>query len=61
MRNRLARVYINDDLLSSITTDSDGTIGITFVPRQEGTKHLIIRVDGTAAPVVDAVLDVRKH
>ena len=59
MRNRLARAYVDDDLLSSITTDSDGVMGITFVPNREGVRSLRIMVDGIKDPVVDATLDVR--
>ena len=59
MRNRLARAYVDDDLLSSITTDSDGVMGITFVPSREGVRSLRIMVDGIKEPVVDATLDVR--
>ena len=61
MRNRLARVHINDDLLSSITTDSDGTMGITFVPGQEGTKTPDNPSGWNRRTGIDAVLDVRKH
>ncbi len=60
MRNRLARAYIDDVLQASITTDADGTMGMTFVPRSEGQKSLRIEVDGQDRPAVDAVLDVRR-
>ena len=59
MRNRLARAYVDDDLLSSITTDSDGIMGITFVPKREGARSLKIMVDGIKEPAVDATLDVK--
>ncbi len=58
MRNRLARAYVDDTLQASVTTDSDGTMGMTFVPRSEGQKRLRIEVDGQDRPAVDAVLEV---
>ena len=60
IRNRLARAYVDDMLQASVTTDSDGTMGMTFVPRSEGQKRLRIEVDGQNRPAVDAVLDVRR-
>ena len=61
IRHKLVRAYIDDDLLSSITTDSDGVIGMTFVPKSEGIKHLKVMEDGSTAPIVDAILDVRRY
>ncbi len=61
MRNRLARAYIDDVLLSSITTDSDGMMGMTFIPQSEGAKRLKITLDGMKEPVVDAILDVKRR
>ena len=61
MRNRLARTYIDDILQSSITSDSDGVIGMTFVPKSKGQKCLKILVDGIDTPIVDAILDVMYH
>ena len=60
IRNRLARAYVDDVLQASITTDVDGTMGMTFVPRSEGQKSLRIEVDGQDRPAVDAVLEVRR-
>ena len=60
IRHKLVRAYIDDDLLSSITTDSDGVIGMTFVPRGEGTKHLKVIADGMIEPIIDAVLDIKR-
>ena len=60
MRGRLARIYIDDVLLSSITADSDGVIGMTFVPRKEGMRRLRIMIDGMEEPAVDAALDVKR-
>ena len=61
IRHKLVRAYIDDDLLSSITTDSDGVIGMTFVPKSEGTKHLKVIADGTMDSIIDAMLDIRRH
>lgn len=58
MRNKLARAYIDGMLLSSITTDSDGVLGMVFAPKSEGVKNLTITVDGITKPVVDVGLDV---
>ncbi len=60
IRNRLARAYVDDMLQASVTTDADGTMGMTFVPRSEGQKRLRIEVDGQDRPAVDAVLEVRR-
>lgn len=61
LRNKLARAYIDDVLLSSITTDADGVIGMTFIPKNEGMKNLKIVTDGVKEPVVDVMLDVKKN
>ena len=58
MRHRLARAYIDGVLLCSITTDSDGVIGMTFIPKSEGVKSLRIVADRLKEPVVDVELDV---
>ncbi len=60
MRHKLVRAYIDDELLSSITTDSDGVIGMTFVPKSEGAKRLKVVADGISGSVVDATLDVKR-
>jgi len=59
IRNSLARAYVDDVLLSTITTDSDGVMGMTFAPQHEGVKNLVILVDGFDMPVVDVGMDVR--
>lgn len=61
MRNRLARAYVDDVLQCSITTDPDGTLGMTFVPHSEGRKNLRVVVDGTKEPAVDATLEIKKQ
>lgn len=61
MRNKFAKAYIDDELISSITADFDGVIGITFVPKTEGSKNLTIVIDGIDRPVVDAILDVKRQ
>ena len=60
LRSRLVRAYIDDELLCSITTDHDGMVGMTFVPRNLGRKRLRILEDGAQEPVVDVVLDVKR-
>ena len=59
MRHRLARAYVDDALLSSMTTDSDGVMGMVFAPKSEGAKSLRVIVNGIKEPVVDVNLDVR--
>lgn len=59
MRNTLVRAYVDDMLQSTITTDSDGVMGMTFAPKNEGAKRLRIMADGAEKPVVDVQLDVR--
>ena len=61
MRNKLVRVYIDDELSSSLTTDSDGVIGMTFVPKSIGEKRLKIISVETNKPVVDAILNIIKQ
>ena len=61
MHHKLVRAYIDGKLLCSITTDSDGMMGMTFVPEYEGNHHLRIMLNDTNKPVVDATLDVRRQ
>lgn len=58
LAGRLARTYIDGELVGSVTTDGDGTMGATFVPRRHGTRRLLITVDGEPGPAVDAPLVV---
>lgn len=58
LAGRLARTYIDGELVGSVTTDGDGTMGATFVPRRHGTRRLVITVDGEPGPAVDAPLVV---
>ena len=60
LRSRFVRAYIDGELLCSITTDHDGMVGMTLVPRNLGRKRLRILEDGAQEPVVDVVLDVKR-
>lgn len=59
LSGRLARTYVDGELIGSVTTDADGAMGVTFVPGRCGTRRLRIEVDGEDGPAVDAPLDVR--
>ena len=58
LSGRLARTYIDGELIGSVTTDGDGAMGVTFVPGRRGTRRLRIEVDGEPGPAVDAPLEV---
>ena len=58
LSGRLARTYIDGELIGSVTTDGDGAMGVTFVPGRRGTRRLRIEVDGESGPAVDAPLEV---
>lgn len=58
LSDRLARTYVDGELIGSVTTDGDGAMGVTFVPRRHGARRLRITVDGQSEPAVDAPLEV---
>lgn len=58
LSGKLARTYIDDELVGSVTTDGDGAMGVTFVPGRRGTRRLRIEVDGEPRPAVDAPLEI---
>ena len=59
LSGRLARTYVDGELIGSVTTDGDGAMGVTFVPGRCGTRRLRIEVDGEDGPAVDAPLEIR--
>lgn len=58
LSGKLARTYIDGELIGSVTTDGDGAMGVTFVPGRRGTRRLRIEVDGEPRPAVDAPLEI---
>lgn len=58
LSGKLARTYIDDELVGSVTTDGDGAMGVTFVPGKRGTRRLRIIVDGEPRAAVDAPLEI---
>jgi len=53
------RIYLDGNLIDSLTTDNDGMIEASFIPKTEGQKKLKITSDRFDEPVLDEMILIK--
>ncbi|GBC74043.1 hypothetical protein HRbin05_00074 [archaeon HR05] len=56
--NRLARIYVDDDLLTNITSDNNGELDVILSLTSTKNSNLRVYVDGYSKPLLEKVVTV---
>lgn len=59
LSRKFVRVFLDDELLNSLTTDGDGLIEVSFIPQKEGPRKLKIISDDMLEPLLHETILVK--
>ncbi len=60
LANRMAKVYLDDEYIASVSSDINGELEVLVIPKSEGDRKLRVYAEGFSEPVLDEILIIRK-